>query len=70
MAILNPSPRPANIFSTGTFVSLKKTCRVEEERIPNLCSSSPNEIPFDGSFSTIKPVIFLSSPILAKTINT
>ena len=25
MAILNPSPRPANIFSTGTLVSLKNT---------------------------------------------
>ena len=42
---------------------------VEEARIPNLCSSSPIEIPLLGSFSTMKPVMFLSSPIRAKTIN-
>ena len=69
MAILKPFPLSDNIFPTGTLVSLKKTCRVEEARIPNLCSSSPIEIPLLGSFSTIKPVMFLSSSIRAKTIN-
>eukprot|EP01139_Manchomonas_bermudensis_P013243 Amastigsp_a353899_8.p2 type:complete len:113 gc:universal Amastigsp_a353899_8:359-697(+) len=69
IAILKPSPRPANIFSTGTLVSLKNTCRVEEARIPSLCSSSFIEIPLLGSFSTMKPVMFLSSSIRAKTMN-
>ena len=69
MAILKPSPRPANIFSTGTLVSLKNTCLVEEERMPNLCSSSPKVIPLLGSFSTINPVMYLSSSIRAKTMN-
>ncbi len=70
-AILNPLPRSANIFSTGILVSVKNTCLVEDDLIPNLCSSSPKETPFgfSGSYSKIKAEIFLSSSIRAKTIN-
>ena len=68
-AILKPLPLSDNMFSTGTFVSLKKTCLVDDECIPNFFSSSPNVIPLLDSFGTIKPVMFLSSSILAKTIN-
>jgi hypothetical protein len=69
IAILNPLPRSDSIFSTGTLVSVKKTWRVDEARMPSLCSSSFIEMPLSGSFSTMKPVMFLSSPILAKTMN-
>ena len=68
MAILNPSPRLPSIFWTGTLVSLKKTCLVEDAFIPNFSSSSPKVMPLFRSTGTIKAVIFLSSSILAKTI--
>ena len=68
IAILKPSPLLPRIFWIGTFVSLKKTCLVEDALIPSFSSSSPSVIPFFRSTGTIKAVIFLSSPILAKTI--
>ena len=67
-AILNPPPLSPRIFSTGTLVSLKKTCLVEDALMPNFSSSSPKVIPLFKSTGTIKAVIFSSSPILAKTI--
>ena len=58
------------MFSAGTTVSLKNTCLVELALIPNLCSSSPKVIPLGvlASYSTMKPVMFLSFSIRAKTI--
>ena len=69
-AILKPAPLSESMFSKGTFVSLKKTCLVEDALMPNLCSSSPKRIPFGvfESYSTINAVMFLSSSIRAKTI--
>ena len=43
IAILNPLPLSESIFSIGTLVSLKNTCLVDDEWIPNFFSSSPNE---------------------------
>ena len=45
-AILKPCPLSESMLSTGISVSLKKTCRVEEEVIPSLFSSSPKLTPF------------------------
>ena len=68
MAILKPFPRCESIFSTGTLVSLKNTCLVDDEFKPNFSSSFPKLIPFFESLGTIKAVRFLSSSILAKTV--
>ena len=67
-AILKPPSLSPKRFSFGTGQSVKNTCLVEDPFIPNFFSSSPNVIP-PNDFSTINADRFLSSSILAKTIN-
>ena len=66
-AILKPSPRSPNKFSTGTFTLLKNTWRVDEPLIPIFFSSGFREIP-SYDFSTKNALKFLSSSIFANTV--